>query len=83
MWQLSSKYSEFSIKYQNEIELIDKGLKLEDGVWTATYPWVKDPKYLPNKQLFAEKLLIGTEKRLFKNPKDGKVYQEQMQDMLH
>ena len=65
------------------MELIDKGLKLKDGVWTAAYPWAKDRKYLPNIKSFAERLLIGTEKRLLKNPEHAKVYQEQMQDMLH
>ena len=24
--------------------MIDKGLELQDGTWTATYPWKKDPK---------------------------------------
>ena len=74
--------AEFSIKDQKEIEMIDKGLKLEDGVWTTTYPWIKDPKYLPINKPFAERLLVGTEKRLLKNPEHAKVYQEQMQDML-
>ena len=35
---------ECSIKEQKVIETIDKGLKLEDSVWTTTYPWVKYPK---------------------------------------
>ena len=74
--------ADFSIKDQKEIEMIDKGLKLEDGVWTATYPWVNDHKYLPNNKPFAEKFLIGTEKGLLKNPEHAKVYQEQTQYML-
>ena len=36
--------AEFSNKNQKEIELIEKGLKLEYCVWTTTYPWVKDHK---------------------------------------
>ena len=56
------------------MELIDKGLKLENGVWTAAFPWVKDPKYLSNNKPFAEKLLIRTEKRLLKNPEHANVY---------
>ena len=54
--------ADFSIKDQKEIELTDKGLKLEDGVRTATYPWVKDPKYHPNNKTLAETLLIGPTK---------------------
>ena len=40
--------SEFSIKEKKELDLIDKGLTLCDKVWTAQYPWIKDPKNLPN-----------------------------------
>ena len=62
--------------------MIDKGFKMEDDIWIATYPWVKDPKHLPNNEPFAERLLIGTKKQLLKNPEHAKVYQEQMQYML-
>ena len=62
--------------------MIEKGFKLEDDIWIATYPWVKDPKHLPNNEPFAERLLIGTKQQLLKNREHAKVYQEQMQDML-
>ena len=74
--------AEFLIKEQKEIEMIDKGFKLEDDIRIATYHWVKDPKHLPNNEPFAERLLIGTKQQLLKNPEHAKVYQEQMQDML-
>ena len=33
--------SEFSIKEQKELEIIEKGLTICDKVWTAEYPWIK------------------------------------------
>ena len=60
------------------MEMVDKGSKLEDVVWTATKLWVKDPKYLPNNKPFAERLLIGTRERRLQNPEHAKGYQEQM-----
>ena len=62
--------------------MVHKGSKLRNGVWTATYPGAKDPKYLANKRPFAERLVIATEKRLLKNPEHANVYQEEMLDML-
>ena len=43
--------------------MFDKVLILEDGVWTATYPFVKDPEYFPNDKAFAERLLFESEKK--------------------
>ncbi|KAK4305133.1 hypothetical protein Pmani_022965 [Petrolisthes manimaculis] len=41
---------EHTIKEERELALIDKGLKYDanNKLWTAHYPWIKDPKTLSN-----------------------------------
>ena len=48
----------------------------------AKYPWIKDPKLLPNNYSVALKRLQTLEKRLTKDPKTCDVYNEQILDML-
>ena len=66
--------SQNSTKEQKELELIEKGLSIDDCVWTVKYPWVKEPKALPNNRHYAEQLLYSTERRLLRNDKQAKVY---------
>ena len=33
---------------KEELNLIDKGYRHEDGYWVAKYPWIKDPNNLPD-----------------------------------
>ena len=74
--------SEFSIKEQKELEIIEKGLTICDKVWTAKYPWIKSSKQLPNNFHVAEKMLFTTERRLMKDPIHAKTYQSQIDDMI-
>ena len=37
-------------KEERELNLIDKGLRHEDGHWVAKYPWIKDPNNLPDNE---------------------------------
>ena len=74
--------SEFSIKDKRKLELIHNGISLENKVWTARYPWIKNTSDLPNNKLIAAKMLQNTEKRLLKDEKQAETYQSQIQDML-
>ena len=74
--------SEFSIKEQKELEIIEKGLTLSDTVWTAKYPRIKSSKQLPNNFHVAKKMLFTTERRLMKDPIHAKTYQSQIDDMI-
>ena len=80
--QCGLEASVFSIKDKRELELIHNGLSLENKVWTARYPWIKNPSDLPNNKLIAAKMLQNTEKRLLKDEKKAETYQSQIQDML-
>ena len=58
--------SQLSINEQRELDLIEQGLKYDSvrKLWTATYPWIKDPNLLPNNYRSAFSKLIKTENRL-------------------
>ena len=73
-----------SLKEEREMKLIERNLNYDDQnrVWTAGYPWIKNPEELPDNKPVATKILESTEKRLQKNPSHAKVYQEQIQDMV-
>ncbi|XP_071963454.1 uncharacterized protein [Antedon mediterranea] len=72
----------FTLKEERELNLIDEGLSYSDGKWTAKYPWIRDPKDLPDNRSVAEAKLRATEKRLQKNEKYAEYYASQMDDML-
>jgi len=73
-----------SLKEERELKLIEKNLTFDDqnNVWTASYPWIKDPANLPDNKSIAIKMLESTERRLLKSPDHAKVYQEQIEDMI-
>ena len=73
-----------TLKEERELKLIERNLSFDDqnNVWTANYPWIKDPSNLPDNKSIAIKMLESTEKRLLKNPDHAKIYQEQIQDMI-
>ena len=77
---LGSKYC--TIKEQKEQELIEKGLELKDDCWLATYPWIRDPKELPDNRCVALKILESTERRLLKNIEYATMYDNQIKDMI-
>ena len=51
--------------------------------WIAEYPWIKDPKNLPDNKRVAISKLISTEKRLARNAKHAEIYNQQIQDMVN
>ena len=67
----------YTSKEERELNLIDKGLRHEDGYWVEKYPSIKDPNnVLDNKQAVMG-MLKSTEKRLSKNRKHAEMYQQQ------
>ncbi|KAK3737988.1 hypothetical protein QZH41_001003 [Actinostola sp. cb2023] len=79
---LGTKYC--TLQEERELKLIEQNLSFnsKENIWTAHYPWIKDPVNLPNNKVVAVKMLESTERRLLKNPEHAKVYQEQIQDMV-
>ena len=70
------------IKEQKEQILIEKGLELKGNCWLATYPWIRDPKGLPDNRCIALKILESTERRLLKNAEYATMYCNQIKDMV-
>ena len=73
---------DYNLNEERELMLIERGLKHENGLWTATYPWKRDPHNLPDNRSVAFATLKSTERRLMKNPEAAKQYQQQMDEML-
>ena len=73
---------DFTIKEERELKLIVEGLVHKGNHWEVTYPWCKDPNLLPNNRMEVFKMLQSTEKRLLKDPMKGKIYNEQIEDMV-
>lgn len=82
--QLTSKVHR-TIKEEKELALIEKNLHCDQEAqrWIAEYPWIRDPKDLPDNIKAAFAKLISTERRLAKNSEHGKVYKEQTRDMVN
>ena len=77
---LGSSYC--TIKEQKEQNLIEKGLEIKGNCWFATYPWIRDPKGLPDNKRIALKILESTERRLLNNAEYAKMYCNQIKDMV-
>lgn len=72
----------YTLKEERELRLIEEGLEHKGDHWIAKYPWIKDPKQLPNNKEFALRKLRATEKRLGKNEALLNMYAEQIEDMI-
>ncbi|KAK4304812.1 hypothetical protein Pmani_023247 [Petrolisthes manimaculis] len=76
----------YTIKEERELALIDKGLKYDanNKLWTAHYPWIKDPHTLSNNVTVAIAKMKATERRLVKlGSQYANVYQSQLEDMVN
>ena len=73
----------YSFQEEQELKLINSQLKYdaENQCWVAGYPWICDPKLLPNNYVAALATLRNTEKRLNLEPEWGDKYAEQIADM--
>ena len=77
--------NDYTLKEERELKLIESKLTFDDEEkkWTAEYPWIRNPRELPDNRRAAMGMLISTEKRLAKNPEHAKVYQTQVENMIH
>ena len=73
----------YTLKDEKELKLIEGGLTHKEDHWEAQYPWIKDPRSLPDNKLAAQAVLKSTERRLKKDPEYATVYQAQIQDMVN
>lgn len=74
----------YTIKVEKELALVEKNLHYDQEAkrWMAEYPWIRDPKDLPDNKKAALAKLISTE-RFAKKSEHAKVYKEQIQDMVN
>ena len=75
---------DMTIVEEKEYELIRQGISFNQstGRWRANYPYIVNPRFLPESNSFAYATLMSTEKRLAKNPLYSETYRGQIQDML-
>ena len=72
----------YTLKEERELALIKNNLTFVDDHWEVVYPWVKDPKCLPNNKWVVMKKLLQTEKRLYKDYNWRITYSKQMDNMV-
>ena len=73
-----------SLKEEREYKMIEKGLTYDEKEkrYTSKYPYIKDPRNLPNNRSAVFGTLKAQEKRLRKNPDRAGLYQSQIEDMI-
>ena len=73
-----------TLKEEREYKIIESKLtyKADQKKWEAGYPWIKDPKALPDNKEAAFGTLKATEKRLKQDPVHAAVYQKQIKSMI-
>lgn len=74
----------YSFVEQQELDMIKNGLTYveENNHWITSYPWLVDPKMLPDNYRSALATLKKVERALERDPKWGSSYAEQVQDMI-
>ena len=84
MWKCPLGTKNYSLKEEKELQLIERNLHFNnlEHRWMTQYPWMRDPADLPDNRKAAFGMLLSTDKRLAKNADHGRVYQEQIQDMI-
>lgn len=75
---------DMSLKEEEELNLIEDSVTFNEqsGRWVAKYPWIKDPKLLPNNRCLALATLKSTEQRLLRNLDHSQLYKRQINDMI-
>ena len=66
---------------REKAEIISKLCEKIGNEWMVPYLWKSDPMLLPDNKPLAMKLLLSTERRLQKVPKQAKAYDKQMEEM--
>ena len=72
----------YSLKEERELKMIENNLEFQGNYWLAGYPWLKDPKMLPNNFDYALKRLKNMEQRLLRDEVWMNKYSEQINDMI-
>ena len=82
--QCHSGEKDMTLKEERKYNLIEEKLvyKPDQRKWEAGYPWIKDPRSLPDNKAYVLGTLKSTEKRLKRFPEHAKVYQKQIEDMV-
>ena len=73
-----------TLKEESEYKMIEDKLtyKADQKKWEVGYPWIKDPKALPDNKEAALATLKATKKRLKQNPAHAAVYRKQIENMI-
>ena len=73
-----------SLKEEREYKLIEENLVYmpKKKKWQASYPWIKDPRQLPDNRCAAFFTLKAMEKRLSLNPEHTTLYKHQVDNMV-
>ena len=73
-----------SLKEEREYKLIEENLVYmpKKKKWQASYPWIKDPKQLPDNRCAAFYTLKAMEKDLSLNPEHAPLYRHQIDNMV-
>eukprot|EP00057_Strongylocentrotus_purpuratus_P004826 XP_003729535.1 PREDICTED: uncharacterized protein LOC100892047 [Strongylocentrotus purpuratus] len=66
----------------DEQKLITEACQKKGQQWLVPYPWLKDPRELPDNKVLVEKMLCATEKRLMKDAEHAKAYDHQIKEMV-
>lgn len=74
---------DLTLREERELAIIDKNLVFVEDHFEVKYPWIKDPRTLPNNYGIAVKKLEILEKRLLKDDNVRIEYAEQIEDMLN
>ena len=74
----------YSFKEEQELKIIRENLEYDEAnrCWITSYPWVVDPKGLPDNYNAALATLEKTERTLLKDELWAKTYKQQMEDMV-
>ena len=74
----------YSFEEEQQLRMIQDNLRYDSDkkVWTAGYPWIKDPHDLPDNYSAALATLRNTEKTLKRDSQWAKTYHEQIVDMV-
>ena len=75
----------YSFKEEQELSMIRNNLSYDDvhQCWVTSYPWLIDPKQLPDNYNLALATLQSTERSLSRDPVWADKYCAQIQDMLN
>ena len=72
----------FSLREEIELKIIEDKLEFRGSYWITGYPWLKDPKMLPDNYEYALKRLKITEWRLKRDETLMNMYIKQINDMV-